>query len=505
MCDFGLRGSYAGLWVIRQGDDKLSFLIHADPSNGRVLAMAHRDGGVPNTVRYDYDARGFRTAAEYGGGVSSTLGYDAAGNLIRYDLATDGRSVLSQDYEIGDYNEVVRIRTGEGPDLSYEYDSAGRLTTARAGARTATVAYDDLDRAVRVGLDGDTLATYDYARADADAALAADRITSETPVPSGTSAVFGTMATVVYTRPAPMDFGPVAYEPALRTFVATHRHLVPDAVLASSLDRRMLPWRGGDVDGRPFGTDKPSGSLFIPPEYRSVNCHVCTASVHFASVSAPTAPVAGAMIDVVVGAVGPCELPHGISVPVIASWHHAVSFGDGGTATATGGSATLCHTYDSRGTYEIRDDVSCSPCQSVFSLGYGSLTISVCEIRAVTSYADVKSCPRLLQSDADYDINGCTASSDTVRGVVFGTVQGLIPVGSESSVEDYPCNQHDLCYETCGSSRDDCDNRFEAHMVEACGINDDCEKAARRRASVIRLIGGYAFRREQKEHCLCCD
>ena len=217
---------------------------------------------------------------------------------------------------------------------------AGRLTAAQAGVRTATVAYDDLDRAVRIGLDGGTLATYDYARADADAALATDRITARIPVPWGMSAVFGTMETVVYTRPAPMDFGPVAYVPALRTFVATHRHLVPDAVLASSLDRRMLPWRGGDVDGRPFGTDKPSGSLFIPPEYRSVNCHVCTSSLEVASVGAPTAPVAGALIDIVVGAVGPCELPPGVDVPVVASWHHAVSFGDGGTTTATGSSAT---------------------------------------------------------------------------------------------------------------------------------------------------------------------
>lgn len=146
--------------LLRDGERLLRFEHRAD---GRVLAMAHRDG----TVRYDYDARGFRTAAEYGSRVSSTLGYDAAGNLVRYDVATDGRPVLSQNYEIGDYNEVVRIRTGEGPDLSYEYDSAGRLTTARAGARTATVAYDELDRAVRVGLDGDALAAYDYARADA--------------------------------------------------------------------------------------------------------------------------------------------------------------------------------------------------------------------------------------------------------------------------------------------------------------------------------------------------
>ena len=346
----------------------------------------------------------------------------APGNLIRYEVATDGRPVLSQNYEIGDYNEVVRIRTGEGPDLSYEYDSAGRLTTARAGARTATVAYDDLDRAVRVGLDGDTLATYDYARADADAALAADRITSETPVPSGTSAVFGTMATVVYTRPAPMDFGPVAYEPALRTFVVTHRHLVPDAVLASSLDRRMLPWRGGDVDARPFGTDKPSGSLFIPPEYRSVNCHVCTASVEFALVGAPAAPVAGAMIDVVVGAAGPCELPPGIDVPDIASWHHAVSFGDGGTATATGSSATVRHSYDSPGTYEIRSDVTCSPCQSVFVLGTATTSVEVKPIHRVRIQAQRR---HNLIASASEAKKGDPISLSRCESLLAGLISGL--------------------------------------------------------------------------------
>ena len=350
------------LW--RDGERLLGIEHRAD---GRVVSMARGDGGVPNAVRYEYDTRGFRTAAAYGGRASSTMGYDAAGNLVRYELSTGGRVALSQNYEIGDYNEVVRIRTGEGPDVSYEYDAAGRLTTAQAGARTATITYDDLDRALRVGLDGETLATYDYARTDADAALAADRITSETPVPLGTSAVFGTMETVVYTRPAPMEFGPVAYEPALRTFVATHRHLVPDAVVASSLDRRMLPWRGGDVDGRPFGTDKPSGSMFLPPEYRSVNCFVCTASLESASVSVEESPV---VVDddfnVILGAGGTCMIVEGGSpgpgfgAPVGPSWHHSVSFGDGGTATAAGTPATAEHRYASPGDYDISTDVTCS-------------------------------------------------------------------------------------------------------------------------------------------------
>ena len=74
--------------LLRDGERLLRIEHRTD---GRVLAMAHRDG----TVRYDYDARGFRTAAEYGGRVSSALGYDAAGNLVRYALATGGRTVLS--------------------------------------------------------------------------------------------------------------------------------------------------------------------------------------------------------------------------------------------------------------------------------------------------------------------------------------------------------------------------------------------------------------------------
>ncbi|MCY3837999.1 MAG: hypothetical protein OXH09_05020, partial [Gammaproteobacteria bacterium] len=166
-------------------------------AGGRVASIVRGDDGATDTVRYDYDARGFRTSAEYGDRASSTLAYDTAGNLVRYQLYTDEATLLSQHYDIGDYNEVIRIRTGEGPDVSFRYDSAGRLTDALVGIRTASIAYDDLDRAVRVELDGEALATYDYAPTDADAVLASDHITSPTPVPFGASPVFGTMESVV--------------------------------------------------------------------------------------------------------------------------------------------------------------------------------------------------------------------------------------------------------------------------------------------------------------------
>lgn len=49
--------------------------------------------------------------------MTSELGYDAAGNMVRHVLSTPSGTAESQDYEIGDNNEVLRIRNGEGPDV----------------------------------------------------------------------------------------------------------------------------------------------------------------------------------------------------------------------------------------------------------------------------------------------------------------------------------------------------------------------------------------------------
>ena len=237
-------------------------------------------------------------------------------------------------------------------------------------------------------LDGETLAAYDYGRFDPDAGLAADRLSSAVPVPQGASPVFGTMESIVYARPRPMDFGPVAYVPELRAFVADHRHLVPDAVLASSLDRRLLPWRGGGVAARPLGIDKPSSSLFVPPEYRAVNCHVCSATLGSVSVAvATTLVVAGAPVRFVLGAGGDCAEDHGgpqgpgLGAPALPAWRHSVSFGDGSTAAATGSPAEVGHTYASGGTYKVRNRVSC-PCDSVLSIGERTVDVQVASCTA---------------------------------------------------------------------------------------------------------------------------
>ena len=273
--------------VSRDGRTLVEYAYQAD---GRVASIKHR-GKSGATADYRYDARGLREAASYSSGADSTLGYDATGNLISYVLESP-HAKHSQEYELGDHNEVLRIRNGgekAGPDVVFRYDEAGRVLGMDAGKRGSTVSYDALDRVTRVTLDGDAVVNYGYEISEEDAVAASDRRTGETLTPFGSSPVFGTMDSVVYARPRPSTHEAVSYSPALKTFEATWRHLVPDALRLAALEKRDLPVRGETPMPAPFGHDRPSNALFLPPEYRAVNCHICSSSIQSVSVFADPA------------------------------------------------------------------------------------------------------------------------------------------------------------------------------------------------------------------------
>lgn len=230
---------------------------------------------------YQYNPRGFRETANYSYGVTSRMNYDAVGNLIHHAYDGPGIETAAQNYELGDHNEVLHLRSEgvDAPDVSYRYDEAGRVFDMQAGDRTASVAYDVLDRAIRVTRDGETLVEYDYASLDIDAATEEDKRTGEVWVPAGTSGVFGTMNSIVYARPLPTEYGPLAYDPRLKTLRVETTSMIPDTILLSSLARRVVPLDGNAANPTPFGHDLPSNSLFIPPEYRSVNCRICNSYI----------------------------------------------------------------------------------------------------------------------------------------------------------------------------------------------------------------------------------
>lgn len=356
--------------------------------DGRVASIAFGDKG--GAAAFVYDRRGLRERAAYGSDVASAMRYDAAGNLVSFSVESP-QGKRSQEYELGGYNEVARIRNGgdaPGPDVTFRYDPAGNAVAIQAGGRSSTASYDALDRVTRVTLDGETVVDYAYGPLDQDAVAAADRRTGETLAPFGLSPVFGTMDSVLYARPRPATHAAVAYVPALKTFEAGWRHLAPDALRLASLRQRNLPVRGDALDPAPFGHDKPSNSLFLPPEYRAVNCRVCSSSVRRVRVTA-AGRVAGRTTTVSVGIDGTCVYGYpedgpsgGVGGVLRDTWGHTLSFGDGTPAaafTSPSNSASRGHVYRRAGTYQVRDDVDCRACNSLLVLASGSTTVTIAD------------------------------------------------------------------------------------------------------------------------------
>ena len=363
-----------------------SLAAYVYDSGGRVSSIDYGEG---RTASFEYDARGFRTAAEYSYGsddrVDANMSYDAAGNLTRMERGVEGDEATEHTYEIGDYNEVVRVRAGDGqdaarPDLTFEYDAAGRVQGSTLASRLAAVEYDSLDRATRVTVDGETILERDYRPDDPDAAGQEDRRTGGVVVVAPVSPVFGTMESIVYSRPRSTEFGIVAYSPTRRTFEVRPDALAADALLLGSLHARMAPLDGSEPNPAPFGHDKPSSSLFIPPEFRAVNCEVCVGSV--LDVDLDVTPAGEYCYTTYTADVdGYCFDALGVDSTILGDqhpWRHSTNFGDGYSADLTTYSSVVSdsHKYTATGRYTMTHHVNCT-CPSVFAHGGDSETFNV--------------------------------------------------------------------------------------------------------------------------------
>ena len=356
-------------------------------AGGRVSLI---DYGGDMTATFVYDARGLRTSGSYAYGsdnrIDAEMSYDAAANLTRIERGIAGGEATEQTYVVGDYNEVLQVRSDddqdrERPDLSFEYDAAGRMQRATLGSRTATVEYDALDRTTRLVVDGDTVLEHAYGPDDGDAATRQDLRTGGVLVAEPLSAVFGTMESIVYARPRSAEFGIVAYSPSRKTFEVRADALAADALLLASLHARMVPLGGQEPNAAPFGHDKPSNSLFIPPEFKAVNCQLCDSSIHSVELSVEPAGTHcptnyTATVDGSCAIVPPWDSP--IVFPIVLPWFHTTDFGDGSSAREMTWDETVSgsHKYLLAREYTMSHVVLC-PCPSAFAVGRDSVTFEV--------------------------------------------------------------------------------------------------------------------------------
>lgn len=154
------------------------------------------------------------------------------------------------------------------------------------------------------------------------------------------------------------------------------------------------------------------------------------------------------------------------------------------------------------------------------------------------SISDLSVCPMKTQGTRLHEFDGCTNYPDNAvsifgsRANVPGTSTVIGTEQPDGAVPDnYPCNLHDLCYQTCGSSKDTCDASLRdgaehvcqvAYPTAACpypademiGDDNKCEVYFDERASCFRSpgqlffgvqhFGGGAYRERQQQYCQCC-
>jgi len=65
------------------------------------------------------------------------------------------------------------------------------------------------------------------------------------------------------------------------------------------------------------------------------------------------------------------------------------------------------------------------------------------------------------------------------------------------------CHAHDLCYDECGSAKDDCDADFRRCLESVCGASSDCDAIKDGLLFAVVSFGCDAFLNAQTNACVC--
>jgi secretory phospholipase A2 len=102
------------------------------------------------------------------------------------------------------------------------------------------------------------------------------------------------------------------------------------------------------------------------------------------------------------------------------------------------------------------------------------------------------------------------ASPDAEAPTAFGKEQGKV---TAKKILPLPCNQHDLCYQTCGARKTDCDNAFFDAMFDVClkafslpsDDRDTCFYWAEVYKDGVAIWGEDAYDERQEQYCTAVD
>jgi YD repeat-containing protein len=271
----------------QQNAERLSLDISHNETD-RVEALRFNTPAGSLASDYGYTPRGFRNLGRYevlGRGLGQThisLSYDAVGNLTEWTYPGPDGSARSTRHAVGPQNQLLVVTPvgQEEFEQTFDYDANGRpVRVAQGSRREARFQYDELSRLTDVYLDGEHVLTSHHGPMDVDPVHEGDAHTPFTMVDQPVaSAVFGSLEEIAFARTAGTPYGFVRFVPSMARFIVRETLIAPpDAAVFASLKRRNLASRA-TLTPTLLGFDKPSSSLFIPPEYFSVNCVSCLAN-----------------------------------------------------------------------------------------------------------------------------------------------------------------------------------------------------------------------------------
>jgi hypothetical protein len=331
------------------------------------------------------------------------------------------------------------------------------------GRREAVFEYDELGRLTDVYLDGEHVLTSSHGPMDIDPVHASDDYSAFTATAAPVaSTVFGSLDEIVYTRPFGTPYGIVRFVPEMARFVILEHPVVPpDSLLMASLRRRNLASEDA-LDPSPLlGFDKPSSSLFVPPEFFASNCSTCAGgAVGFDVDRVGSGPIAtGQTITFEADAPYPAhcilytmELDKLYSIPK--PYVHNVSFlGGGGVGSGTYTTVTpykqFSGYYTTPGTKTVRDTLRCS-CGNIF-LAQAEEDIEVCEPAQKSGYdywsiSSFQLRPGFLQSRYIFS----NPAANTFRFSILPLDDELLVPNAEKSPISTSANRWDATRSMCG-------------------------------------------------------
>lgn len=120
---------------------------------------------------------------------------------------------------------------------------------------------------------------------------------------------------------------------------------------------------------------------------------------------------------------------------------------------------------------------------------------------------------RLPDGDDPRATDGCSApgpNADNPSNTV-GNPCPSAAFGSGDPQNPLPCDLHDACYGTCGSSKTECDHAFLSHMLAVCdslppsqsGCVDTCRAFAGTYFAAVAAVDADGFLSGQERNCQC--